>query len=174
MREAQRGHSLKPGGESVISRLTGSYPPVAERIVDAAIRSSVPDALFREIMAAFPTGVTIVTAHSDDGPRGLTASAFCPVCLSPPLVLMCIDKQSTTLPAITESGGFTVNFLASEREALARLFASKADDKFKNVLWEPASIAEGGPVLRFDSAAHAVCRLQQELAAGDHWILVGE
>jgi flavin reductase (DIM6/NTAB) family NADH-FMN oxidoreductase RutF len=87
---------------------------------------------------------------------------------------MCIDKQSNTLPAITGSGGFTVNFLASGREALARLFASKADDKFRNVLWEPASIAEGGPVLRFDSAAHAVCRLQQKLAAGDHWILVGE
>ena len=36
--------------------------------------------LYREIMACFPTGVAIVTAHEAGGrPRGLTLSAFCAV-----------------------------------------------------------------------------------------------
>ena len=84
--------------------------------------------LFREIMACFPTGVAIVTAHeAGTRPRGLTVSAFCPVSLEPPLVLVCIDKRSNTLPALQESGGFTVNFLAGGREHLAVLYASKSE-----------------------------------------------
>ena len=40
--------------------------------------------LYREIMACFPTGVAIVTAHEAGGrPRGLTLSAFCAVSLDP-------------------------------------------------------------------------------------------
>jgi flavin reductase ActVB len=82
--------------------------------------------LFREIMSTFPSGVAIVTARGDDGkPRGLTVSAFCPVSLSPPLVLVCIDKASNSLIAIQRSGGFTVNLLAAGREELARRYADR-------------------------------------------------
>ena len=41
--------------------------------------------------------------------------------LEPPLVLVCVDRSSNTLPALLESGGFTVNFLAGGRDHLAVL-----------------------------------------------------
>ena len=101
--------------------------------------------LFRDIMASFPTGVAVATAHeAGQTPRGLTLSAFCPVSLDPPLVLVCIDKGSNTLPALRESGGFTVNFLAGGREHLAVLYASKAEEKFQGIAWRrPAVDAPG-------------------------------
>src|SRR3989440_8045725 len=112
----------------------------------AAVEASevaVTPQLYREIMACFPTGVAIVTAHeAGDRPRGLTLSAFCAVSLDPPLVLVCVDKGSNTLPALRESGGFTVNFLAGGREHLAVLYASKAEEKFDDIAWRRPELPE--------------------------------
>lgn len=130
--------------------------------------------LFRMVMGNFPAGVTIVTARAQDGePRGLTVSAFCSVSLAPPLVLVCIDRKSNTLPAIRHSGGFTVNFVAADRTDLAMSFASKANDKFENVEYRDPPIPEGGPILE-DGAAYSVCRVIQSLRVGDHWIFVAQ
>jgi flavin reductase (DIM6/NTAB) family NADH-FMN oxidoreductase RutF len=136
---------------------------------------AVTPQLYREIMACFPTGVAVVTAHEAGGrPRGLTLSAFCAVSLDPPLVLVCVDRDSKTLPALREAGGFTVNFLAGGREHLAVLYASKADEKFEGIEWRRPDLPEGGPILHADSAAYAVCVTRQALEAGDHWVFIGE
>ncbi|MDQ6771615.1 MAG: flavin reductase family protein [Candidatus Dormibacteraeota bacterium] len=135
----------------------------------------VSASLYREIMARFPSGVAIVTAHEAGGsPRGLTLSAFCAVSLEPPLVLACVDRTSNTLPALQAAGGFTVNFLAAGKEHLAVLYASKQEEKFAGIAWSRPSIPEGGPILHEDCAAYAVCVTRQALEAGDHWIFVGE
>lgn len=116
-----------------------------------------------------------MTAREADGkPRGLTLSAFCAVSLDPPLVLVCIDKSSNTLPALRAAGGFTVNFLAGGREHLAVLYASKAEEKFEGIAWVPPEVDEGGPVLHEDSAAYAVCTTRRSIEAGDHWVFIGE
>jgi flavin reductase (DIM6/NTAB) family NADH-FMN oxidoreductase RutF len=130
--------------------------------------------LFREIMSTFPSGVAIVTAVGEEGePRGLTVSAFCPVSLDPPLVLVCIDKTSNSLVAIQRSGGFTVNLLAAGREELARRYASKAQDKFEGVVTEPPPVPAAGPVLARDCVAYAACTIHSAVEAGDHYIIVG-
>lgn len=130
--------------------------------------------LFREIMSTFPSGVAVVTATGEDAkPRGLTVSAFCPVSLDPPLVLVCIDKSSNSLAAIRRSGGFTVNLLASGREDLARRYASKADDKFEGVATRQPGVEEAGPILVEDCVAYAACRVHSAIEAGDHFIVVG-
>lgn len=136
---------------------------------------AVTPQLYREIMACFPSGVAIVTAHeAGDKPRGLTLSAFCAVSLDPPLVLVCVDKSSNTLPALQASGGFTVNFLAGGREHLAVLYASKVEEKFDGIAWRRPDLPEGGPILHEDSAAYAVCVTRQAIEAGDHWVFIGE
>ncbi len=117
----------------------------------------------------------MVTAReAGQRPRGLTLSAFCPVSLDPPLVLVCVAKSSNTLAALRAAGGFTVNFLAGGREHLAVLYASKAEEKFESISWVPPATPEGGPILDEDSAAYAVCVTQQAIEAGDHWVFIGE
>jgi flavin reductase (DIM6/NTAB) family NADH-FMN oxidoreductase RutF len=121
-------------------------------------------------MACFPSGVVVVTAVDAQGrPRGLTVSAFCPVSLDPPLILVCIDRTSNTLPALRHAQKFTVNILASGRRDLARWMASKSEHKFDRLRWQPS---EAGPVLDGDSAAYAICAVEQVVEAGDHWLFV--
>ena len=71
---------------------------------------------FRQVMGQFTTGVTVVTARSQDGLAGLTVNSFTSVSLEPPLVLICVDLYSTALPFIRASGNFAVNILTSEQE----------------------------------------------------------
>ena len=133
------------------------------------------DRTFREVLARFPAGVAVVTAIAPDGrPRGLTVSAFCSVSLRPPMVLVCVDRSSNTLPAIEHSKGFTVNVLAGGREELARVFASKRDDKFAGVSWRPADPPEMGAILHEDMAAFLACTVAHSIEAGDHWVFIGE
>lgn len=125
-------------------------------------------------MATFPSGVVVLTAFGeDDRPRGLTVSAFCAVSLEPPLALVCVDKTSNTLPALSHSGGFTANILAAGREQLARRMATKLSDKFNGMTWRLPNSPLGGPILEQDAAAYAVCTLRDTIEAGDHWVLIG-
>lgn len=126
---------------------------------------------FFSIMAAFPTGVAVVTAMDGNRPRGLATNAFCSVSAEPPLVLVCVDNGSRTLPALLASGAFVVNFLAEGRAELTGVFASKADDKFAGVAWRTGE--NGMPVLHEDAIAWAECAVEREVEAGDHVIVIG-
>jgi flavin reductase (DIM6/NTAB) family NADH-FMN oxidoreductase RutF len=131
----------------------------------------VDKATFFAIMAAFPTGVTVVTTLDENGePKGLTSNAVCSVSAEPPLLLVCVDKRSNTLPALRASGKFVVNYLAAGRGELSNLFASKEPDKFASVAWRPAR--NGMPWMHIDSLAHAECSTVQEIEAGDHYVFL--
>jgi flavin reductase (DIM6/NTAB) family NADH-FMN oxidoreductase RutF len=125
-------------------------------------------------MAGFPSGVVVVTALGDGGaPFGLTVSAFCPVSLEPPLILVCVDRTSNTLPALRRSGAFTVNILAAGHQELARRMATKSPQKFSGLTWRPAPVEGCGPVLEEHISAFACCAVERELEAGDHLIFLG-
>lgn len=127
---------------------------------------------FVEIMAAFPSGVAIVTTRDAEGtPRGLTTTALCSVSAEPPLLLVCVDLGSRTLAALRQTHRFVVNFIRSERNALCVLFASKEEDKFADTAWRPSP--SGLPVLHEDALAWAECAAVEEIEAGDHVIVLG-
>ena len=140
---------------------------------------SAPDSLaaverqrFASIMAAFPSGVAIITTASRDRrPKGLTTTAVCSVSADPPLLLVCVDRGSRTLPALIEARRFVINFIRLEYEEVCQAFASKHDDKFANLLWE--TTRSGMPLLREHVVSWAECVTVQEIEAGDHVVLIG-
>ena len=129
--------------------------------------------LFRAISGSFPTGVLIVATLDEHGePKGLTTQAYMGLSTDPPLVLVSIDRTSRTLPALQKHRAFVINFLKDGAENVATLFASKSDEKFRNLRWEPAAEAGGAPILRDHSLAYAVCRVTEVHEAGDHILFV--
>jgi flavin reductase (DIM6/NTAB) family NADH-FMN oxidoreductase RutF len=126
---------------------------------------------FRDTVGRFPTGVTVVTAAGPDGPAGLTTNAFSSLSLDPPLVLVCFERGSRTLPVVRETGRFAVNVLRAGQEDLARVFASKRvhAEKFEAVTH---TVDHGVPVLD-EALAWMVCELQALHPGGDHEIGVG-
>ena len=127
---------------------------------------------FFDIMAAFPSGVAIVTTVDAEGsPRGLTTTAVASVSADPPLVLVCVDLGARTLGALRDRGRFVVNFMREGRSELCLRFASKTEEKFAGVRWEPSP--GGSPVLVDDALAWAECETAEELQTGDHVVLFG-
>ncbi len=104
-------------------------------------------------------------------PSGLTTSAVTSVSLDPPLLLVCFDNTSRTLPAVREAGRFSVNVLREGQEDLAVLFASKVEmpEKWRAVTH---SVADGVPVLD-DALAWIACDVHELLPGGDHTIAIG-
>jgi len=129
---------------------------------------------YRAIAGAFPTGVTILTAIDAEGqPRGLTSQAFIALSTDPPLMLVSVDRTSRTLPALQHARAFVINFLKAGAEELSTRFASKADDKFRDVPWVPSSLANGAPILRDHIVAFAECTVEEVHEAGDHFMFIG-
>src|SRR5690349_9067254 len=128
---------------------------------------------FRRLMAGLAGHVAVVTTLDSQGrPVGLTTTAVTSVSAVPPLLLVCVDLTSRTLPALQEGRRFVVNFLHDGSAELAARFASKRDEKFEGVDWIRS--ANGIPVLREHSLGWAECRVTEEIEAGDHVILLGE
>ncbi|NGO70279.1 flavin reductase family protein [Streptomyces boncukensis] len=128
---------------------------------------------FRAVFGSFPTAVSIVTTVDPGGePKGFTCNAVSAVSADPPLLLVCVDKRSRTLPALASSGAFVLHMLADGGQDNARLFASRAEQKFTGVRWRPSAVADGAPVLLDGVLARAECVVVQQVEAGDHWILI--
>jgi 3-hydroxy-9,10-secoandrosta-1,3,5(10)-triene-9,17-dione monooxygenase reductase component len=134
------------------------------------VRSAIDGARFRQVLGHFPTGVTVVTAATGDGPAGLAVGSFFSVSLDPPLVAFCAAKTSTSYPRIAEAGHFVVNVLGEHQEEVCRVFAGKGD-KFAGLGYTPAPIS-GAPVLT-GVLAWIDCEIEQVHEAGDHYIVVG-
>ena len=61
---------------------------------------AVDEAIFREAIAYFATGVTVITTLHEGRPAGMTASAVASLSLDPVLLLVCIDNRLPTHSAI--------------------------------------------------------------------------
>ncbi|MGO9971521.1 MAG: flavin reductase family protein [Solirubrobacteraceae bacterium] len=127
----------------------------------------------QRVMARFASGVAVVTTlDPNQQPRGLTTTALTSVSLTPPLLLVCVDQSSRTLPALQHAQAFAVNVLAAGHARLARHFASKEEEKFAGLAWSPGR--DGAPILRDHCVAWVECRTRREIEAGDHLILIGD
>jgi flavin reductase (NADH) len=131
------------------------------------------DVDFRNMMAAFPTGVTVVTAQQPGAePWGMTCSSLCSVSVNPCRLLVCLRASSPTLDAALGNGAFAVNLLHGDAQWVASLFASGEPDRFDRVAWRPAAHTRSPMLIE---AAHTIadCTVDSTYPAGDHVIVVG-
>ena len=129
---------------------------------------------FRQVMGRFATGVTVVTTKSQETLAGLTVNAFCSVSLNPPLVLVCVDLMSATLPVIRESGVFAVNILTDKQEYLSRCFATPSRERFECFCHAGYHVAATGAPIIDDTLAFIDARVVAEYPGGDHVIFIGQ
>ena len=128
---------------------------------------------FRNAMAHFASGVTVVTAAGSDGTlAGFTASAFSSLSLEPPLVLVCLEKKADSHAVFEQAEQFAISILAEGQDDAAWRFAARGTDKFGGFETVPGPITRLPLVPR--ALVHLECRMQDRLPGGDHTILIGE
>jgi flavin reductase ActVB len=136
------------------------------------VTASFSPADFREALAHFASGVTIITARAGAGPVGFTASAFSSVSLAPPLVLVCIAHTASAHDDVVAADRFGVSVLGEGQEWIAEQFARHGVDRFGGV---PLRAESAGGVPFIEGAlVHLDCGRHATYVAGDHTILIGE
>ena len=126
----------------------------------------------RDAFGMFATGVTVVTAVRPDGvPVGVTVNSFASVSLEPPLLLWCLARTSSAVPAFGAGAPFAVHVLSHHQLDLARHFARRGHEKFDP--GQPWSNRPQPPHLP-EALCRFECRVQEMHAGGDHLILLGE
>jgi flavin reductase (DIM6/NTAB) family NADH-FMN oxidoreductase RutF len=136
---------------------------------ESAALSAVDAIAFRQAVAHFTTGVTVITTHHRGKPAGMTASAVASLSMDPVLLLVCIDTRLATHTAIEASRRFVVNVLGEGQEELALRFARRVPDKFAGLAMREEHDL---PVLA-DAIAFFVCDVYERFPGGDHSIFTG-
>ena len=129
---------------------------------------------FRNTLAQWASGVTVVTTTHNGLRYGMTASSFSSVSLEPSLILICVGKAAFTHDLMLETGTFGVNILEAAQLDLGRRFAEKHGnyiDRFSDL--DVVTGTTGSPLL-VGALACLDCQTVKTVDAGDHTIFIAE
>ena len=124
---------------------------------------------YRETVANFPSGVTVVTTRDSGEDFGVTVSAFTSLSLDPPMVLVSIDRKSKSHQHLVEGAPIGISVLAAGHTDVAVQFARHVDDRFAGI----NIVRRGEQDIPFvgDAAAWFLGDVRDRYVGGDHIII---
>jgi flavin reductase ActVB len=134
---------------------------------------AISAAAFREALAHFASGVTVVSARGAEGLSGFTATGFTSVSLSPPLILVCVGNAASAYDVVLGADSFAVSVHGEDQEWIAVRFATSGIDRFAGVPVRPGPVLSSAPFIE-GALAHLECRPYARHEAGDHTLLIGQ
>jgi flavin reductase len=126
---------------------------------------------FREGMSRLVGAVTVITTDGPAGPGGFTASAVCSVTDDPPMLVVCMNRNSRQHQIFSRNGVLCVNVLTAHQEKVSRTFSGAAtvEERFGVDQW--ASLETGAPALQ-NALVNFDTRIAQTIEAGTHSIFI--
>ncbi|MFC9556807.1 flavin reductase family protein [Rhodococcus sp. NPDC056960] len=125
--------------------------------------------LMKQVNRQFVTGVTVITAMDGDTPKGLAVNAFASISLDPPTVMVCVQRTSNTHDCLFRSDHLAINILSTAQVDVVNRFASKSEDKFAGLNWQPGPF--GSPLIDLSSAQMEV-EIRERLQASTHTVFI--
>lgn len=135
---------------------------------------SLDPAARKTVLRWFTYGLYVVTTRDGEETGAFTANWLSQASFDPPLVMVSVEKDSHSLPIIRSSKTFTVNVLETGQRRLAGHFGkktAKVGDKLADIGHYQTD--SGLPILN-DALGYVVCRVTDEMDAGDSVVVLGE
>jgi flavin reductase (DIM6/NTAB) family NADH-FMN oxidoreductase RutF len=130
----------------------------------------------KKVLRDFTYGLYAVTA-AHEGERGVfTANWLSQASFEPPLVMLSVENDSSTLPLIRASGMFAICPLDEGQKELAGALGrpkKRAGDKYEALNLTVVETESGVPALAA-SLGYVVCRVEAEVPAGDSVVFLAE
>lgn len=129
--------------------------------------------LFKKTMRQLASGVTIITGTSDAGkPFAMTATAFLPVSIDPPLILISVERKNDTHELIERTENFGVTLLSESHSDLSSRYACKDERRYK---FDDVDTFRGpnGSIFFSGCAAAIEAGIEQRIPGGDHTLFLG-
>jgi flavin reductase (DIM6/NTAB) family NADH-FMN oxidoreductase RutF len=121
--------------------------------------------------ARYITGVI----GTDGEANGFTTCWVSQVSFEPQQVILAVNKAQHTHDLVESGGVFSLNFLDTSQEELARKFTQTLEHENGTVGGSPYTPGEatGAPLFN-ETFAHLECRVVGSMEAGDHTVYLGE
>ena len=127
---------------------------------------------FLNAMRTVGNSVSVVTTDGAAGCHGGTVSSFCSVSVEPPIMLVCLNRDSQIAKLVEANGVFNVNILPEGSSQLGNRFAGAQDaelsDRFEGI---EVTHNRFGPLLN-DSTVIS-CEVSDITLAGTHKVMFG-
>jgi len=129
-------------------------------------------------LSGWASGVTLVTIADDRDDVGTTVSAFCPVSLDPPMVLVSLMAHSYPAEVLSRpslpAARFAVTVLSAGQRALAGSFAASGRPSARLVLDEVEHVrgTDSGALIPAGGLAALECSVARRVPAGDHLLVL--
>lgn len=139
-----------------------------------AAETYVDVADFRAAMRLIVGNVSIITAGIGEDRSGLVVISMVSLSASPPKVIACVNRASSTWPVIERFGHFGVSSLAAHHQPVAERFSGfggiKGPARYDGAEW--ITLKTGASLLK-DATAVFDCQLDEMIDRGTHSIIVG-
>ena len=113
-------------------------------------KNDVEPTAYRDAMARFAGAVHLVTTDGPAGRRGATVIAACSVSDTPPIVLVCLNRENPKNEAFIRNGNFALQTLPAEHRPVAEAFSGAtglaSEERFALARWD--TISTGAPILQ--------------------------
>ena len=129
---------------------------------------------FSAALGALASAVSLVTISDGRDDVGVTVSAFCPVSMSPPLVLVSLIDGSYPAELLARLDRFAVTVLAAGQRMLAGRFAAAGRPGARHLLEDVAhhrGVASGA-LIPDGGLTSIECEVISRVPAGDHLLMI--
>ncbi|MCL4559358.1 MAG: flavin reductase family protein [Chloroflexi bacterium] len=138
------------------------------------LRSLADPESMRRAMRQWVAGVTVVTSRFGEVQHGMTVSSFTSISLTPPMILVSLERSTRTHGLISASGYFGVTILSGAQKQLSETFAGRIgsdEDRFKDI--ETFNLLSPAPFLK-RGLAFLDCRVVNVVEAGTSTVFFAE
>ncbi len=136
--------------------------------------SEVDGQVFKNILANWTAGITIVSVSSADDWQAITVNSFASVSMTPPLVCLNIANRLDIRAYMAREGHFSVSILSDKQLELGKRFAGYYDDMQENRFdgINCAMTTQGDPIIP-DAMAWLSCALEHMINVGENSMFIG-
>jgi flavin reductase (DIM6/NTAB) family NADH-FMN oxidoreductase RutF len=127
----------------------------------------------KDAMRRLASAVAVVSARSRDGGAvGMAATSVTSLSMSPPSLLVCINRQTGIHASMFIGARFNVNLLGNQHRDVAAAFGGQVARELRFGVGQWADDIQGLPALA-DAQAVVGCEVDRLVTYGTHTIVVG-
>ena len=130
------------------------------------------DQNFIDAMRGFATTVNVVSSRKLEERQAMTASAVTSLSLSPPMILVCINKKAAIHKILELDDNFCINILCSDQQEIAQICSGKEEGeiRFETGTW----LDDLGSPFLYEAQSNIFCKCIETIDQSSHTIFLGE
>tara|TARA_Y100000741_G_C18178635_1_gene528335 strand:- start:296 stop:775 length:480 start_codon:yes stop_codon:yes gene_type:complete len=127
---------------------------------------------FLTVMRSITSTVNIISAKRREERHAMTATSVASLSLSPPAMIVCVNKQASIHYLLKEGKQFTINVLSVKQKDLSEVCSNsdEGESRFEDDGW----VTEEDLVFNSNSIANIICECTKVINHSTHSVFFGD